>query len=129
MSVATWKCPNCGEVSALGYDKCWKCGVSRPEDAAIPNQPPTMTEETETRQTREAEKPRNAFALTGLILGIASVFLSFIGIIPILAIIFSGIGLAKVRDRAGKGKVQAWIGLILGILYTLVYMYQYGHLG
>lgn len=88
-----------------------------------------MTDQTEARQAGEADKPRNAFALTGLVLGIASVFLWFIGIIPILAIVFSGIGLAKVKDRAGKGKVQAWIGLILGILYTLVYMYQYGHLG
>jgi len=82
-----------------------------------------------TEQEVEAPKPRNGFALTGLILGIASVLLSSIGIIPILAIVFSGIGLAKVKDRSGKGKVQAWIGLILGILYTLVYMYQYGHLG
>jgi len=79
---------------------------------------------------KEAEKPkpRNGFALTGLILGIASVLLASIGIIPILAIVFSGIGLAKVKVRSGKGKVQAWIGLILGILFTLVYMYQYGHL-
>jgi len=88
-----------------------------------------MTDRTDASQAREAEKPRNAFAVTGLILGIASVFLSFIGIIPILAIIFSGIGLAKVKDRGGRGKVEAWIGLILGVVYTLVYMYQYGHLG
>jgi len=82
-----------------------------------------------TEQEVKAPKPRNGFALTGLILGIASVLLS-IGIIPILAIVFSGIGLSKVKDRSGKGKVQAWIGLILGILYTLVYMlYHYGHLG
>ena len=50
-------------------------------------------------------------------------------VIPILAIIFSGIGLAKVKDRGGRGKVQAWVGLILGVLYTLVNMYLYGHLG
>ena len=88
-----------------------------------------MNDETEARPSAEGAKSRNGFALTGLALGIASVLLSFIGIIPILAIIFSSIGLAKVKDRGGRGKVEAWIGLILGVLYTLVYMYQYGHLG
>ncbi len=83
----------------------------------------------DTQNAGQVATRANGFALTGLILGVVAVFLSFIGIIPILAIIFSGIGLAKVKDRAGRGKVQAWIGLILGILYTLVYMQQYGYLG
>ena len=87
-----------------------------------------MADHGHTEQGTEKPKTRNGFALTGLILGIASVLLASIGIIPILAIVFSGIGLAKVKDRSGKGKVQAWIGLILGILYTFVYMHQYGHL-
>lgn len=87
-----------------------------------------MTDDEQTEQKTMIVKPRNGFALTGLILGIASVLLASIGIIPILAIVFSGIGLAKVKARSGKGKVQAWIGLILGILYTLVYMHQHGHL-
>ncbi|MBS4008486.1 MAG: DUF4190 domain-containing protein [Clostridium sp.] len=90
----------------------------RPPDSADSSEPPA-----------EVALPRNGFALTGLVLGIASIFLSFVGIIPILAIIFSGIGLAKVKDRGGRGKVQAWVGLILGVLYTLVNMYLYGHLG
>jgi hypothetical protein len=76
----------------------------------------------------QAEQSANGFAITGLSLGIAAVFLYFIGIIPILAIIFSGLGLAKVKSRQGRGQVQAWIGLILGILYTLMYMSMYGHL-
>lgn len=87
-----------------------------------------MTDEEQTEKETAILKPRNGFALTGFILGIASVLLASIGIIPILAIIFSGIGLGKVKDRSDKGKVQAWISLILGILYMLVYMYQYGHI-
>ena len=28
--VATWKCPNCGELNEQQFDQCWKCGTSRP---------------------------------------------------------------------------------------------------
>ena len=79
-------------------------------------------------QARAAADARNSLALAGLILGVVAVFLSFIGIIPILAVVFSGAGLTRAKHRAGRGKTQAWIGLILGILYTLVYMHEYGHL-
>lgn len=70
----------------------------------------------------------NGFALTGLILGILSVFLYIVGIVPVLAVVFSGMGLSKVKEGGGKGKVQAWVGLVLGALYTLVMMNYYGHL-
>ena len=75
----------------------------------------------------KADLPVNGYAITGLSLGIASVFLAWIGIIPLLAIIFSGIGLAKVKQRQGKGQVQAWIGLILGILFMFASLYEHGH--
>ena len=76
-----------------------------------------MVDHGHTEKGKEKPKTRNGFALTGLILGIASVLLASIGIIPILGIVFSSIGLAKVKDRSGKGKVQAWIGLILSVKY------------
>jgi len=71
----------------------------------------------------------NAAAVTGLCLGIASVLLYVIGILPILAVVFSGIGVAKAQSRNGQGQVAAWIGLILGIIYTIMYLSYYGHLG
>ncbi|MDL2124840.1 MAG: hypothetical protein LWX51_17605 [Deltaproteobacteria bacterium] len=46
-----------------------------------------MTDEEQTEKETAILKPRNCFALTGFILGIASVLLASIGIIPILAII------------------------------------------
>ena len=49
-----------------------------------------MTDEEQTEKETAILKPRNGFALTGFILGIASVLLASIGIIPILAIIFRG---------------------------------------
>lgn len=88
-----------------------------------------MKQQVSTQPVAEPPKPRNGFALTGLIFGIAAFFLFSIGIIPILAVTFSAIGLARVKDRAGSGRAQAWTGLALGIVYTLVYLYHSGHLG
>ena len=70
----------------------------------------------------------NKMALVGFGLGLASIFLSWIGIIPILGIIFSSIGISQTRKRNEEGKVLAIIGLILSIIYFVVYLYQYGHL-
>lgn len=71
---------------------------------------------------------RNRLAVTGFILGVASVPFGFIGIIPILAFIFSGIGLHQAKERKEGGAVLAIIGLILGAIYTLSYMRTYGHI-
>lgn len=107
----TWSCSNCGTSVTLEDRHCAHCGR---------------------RLDFGDDKPGslwsgNGLAVAGMVLGIASVFLSFIGIVPILAIIFSGLGLAKTAERGGRG--QAWTGLVLGILFTLVYLNQYGHLG
>ncbi len=70
----------------------------------------------------------NKLAVTGFVLGIVSIFFSFIGIIPILALILSGIGLNQAKERKEGGTTLAIVGLILGAIYTLVYMRTYGHI-
>ena len=79
----------------------------------------------------EREKPqtkKNKLAITGFTLGIVSIFFSSIGIIPILALILSSIGLYQAKKRKEGGVILAIIGLILGAIYTLVYMRIYGHI-
>jgi len=71
---------------------------------------------------------RNKLATTGFVLGILSIFFSWIGIIPISAIIISSIGLYQSKERKESGAILAIIGFILGIIYTLVYMKTYGHI-
>ena len=67
----------------------------------------------------ENKKTLNAFALVGFILGLLGTLLYWVlAITPILAIIFSIIGLISIDKTKQKGKGLAIAGLILGIVYT-----------
>lgn len=70
----------------------------------------------------EDKKNLNAFALVGFVLGLLSLVLYWVlGIIPVLAIIFSIIGLVSVKNSGQKGKGFAITGLVLGIVYVLAF--------
>lgn len=75
------------------------------------------------------QKKNNLIATTGFSLGIVSVFFYFIGILPILAIVFSSIGLATFKSELQKNKWMAGVGLALGIIYTFMYVRAIGYLG
>jgi hypothetical protein len=72
---------------------------------------------------------RNYYALAGLILGIVGILFYTIGIISLLAVILSLIGLSKAKHYGGEGKIPAIIGLALGIALTLIYILRsYGYI-
>lgn len=144
------KCSKCGETNDPSQDNCWDCYAplyGKKEPGPVPNICPKCGAEIQHSGSRTCwncfanlssgnnpeplirtqSSSMNGFAITGMVLGIASVFFSFIGLIPILAVVLSGIGLGKARSY-GKGRIQASIGLILGIVYFVVYLHQYGHL-
>ena len=61
--------------------------------------------------------------IAGFVLGLISWFLNFFGIIGIIAIVFSAIGLSQLSGTNQKGKVLAIIGLasgIINVIYALV---------
>lgn len=66
----------------------------------------------------------NPLALTGFILGLVSILLFFIPIfgtaVCLAAVVFSAVGLAKQRGRASRYKAFGIIGLVLGILFSLL---------
>ena len=74
------------------------------------------------------EKKKNKLSTVGLWLGLASILFWEIGIIPLLAIVFSSIALYKVGEYHGDGRIKAIVGLVLGILYMISNAYQNGHL-
>lgn len=76
----------------------------------------------------ESREP-NLYATAGMWIGIASIFLSWVGAVPLAAIVLSAVGLSKSAQLDGKGKGQAVAGLVLGIVYMLVNLNTYGHLG
>ena len=65
-------------------------------------------------------KKYNGMCITGFIMGLISAgFYWLIPFLPLLAIIFSSIGLSKTKVENTKGKGLAVTGLVLGILFTL----------
>ena len=70
----------------------------------------------------------NKWARVGLGVGILSVFFAFIGIIPLSGIVINSVAIYKSKAYSGSGKWQAIIGLILSIIYTMVYLNRYGYI-
>jgi hypothetical protein len=83
---------------------------------------------TSSTESGAAEKSNNGAALTGFILGLASIVLYFVGIIPVLAMVFGSIGLATFKPDAQKNKWMAGVGLALGVVYTATMLILYGHM-
>lgn len=66
--------------------------------------------------------PGSGQALAGMILGIAGLFLSFFGLVPLLGLIFSIIGMRSVtrKGMAIAGLVMSIIGLLAAVFFTIL---------
>lgn len=74
-------------------------------------------------------KENNIWCTIGFWIGIASIFLASIGIIPLIGLIISIIGLVKFKKEKNKGLWMGITGFILNLLYLLVNAYLNGHIG
>lgn len=89
------------------------------------NQPPEeMPKETgfvnsNVEKTKEETKT-NTFAIVAFIISVFSLFLNLLGIVGAVGAITSAISLKKIKDSGEKGKVFAYIGIIIGI-YSVIY--------
>lgn len=70
------------------------------------------------------EKTYNSICILAFIFGIISVFVG-IYIFPLLSIILGIIGISTFNNKTKKGKWMGIVGLILGIVYFLVYIVNY----
>ncbi len=73
-------------------------------------------------------KANNRAAVAGFCLGLTSILFFWIGLIPILGVVFSAIGLGTFDATRQKNRWMAGWGLGVSVVYTLIYMRDYGHL-
>ncbi len=69
-----------------------------------------------------ANDPGSGQALAGMILGIAGIFFSFFGLVPLLGLIFSIIGMRSVtrKGMAIAGLILSIVGIVFAIFVTLI---------
>lgn len=83
---------------------------------------------TESRAPRPGPKQNNPAAVAGFILGLVSLVLYYLTLIPILALIFGWVGLASFDEEKQKNKWMAVVGLVLGVIYCIMSLSEHGRL-
>ena len=115
-------CKNCGSTlpdSISEGEFCTYCGSKVTSDGIAQNQ---TYQPANTANSNDTPAATNTFAIAGFVLGLISWFLNLWGIIGTLAIVFSALGLSKLKVYNNKGKVFAIIGLISGICNVLYFV-------
>jgi hypothetical protein len=73
-----------------------------------------------TNTTAEPTTPGQGLAITGLVLGCVSIFMFWLyAIVPVLAIIFSGVSMSQAKKAGAKPNGMAIAGLVLGVIFTI----------
>ena len=117
-------CPHCG-VSNKSYTYCYNCGAKTVSDNFCTNC--GISSNNQINYT--SSKKMSGLALSGGITSLASLLLDPIGIVSIVAIVLSSIGLYKVNNnRLLKGKGWAITGLACGIcelIFKIIVLVSY----
>lgn len=120
----------------LGRDiPVWRKGMEAWQPAASVQElggqiPPSVpASQREPKWYRATLSSPNKPATIALWLALISIFCYSIGIIPLVALGTSIYGLVTARQMNGVGRNRALIALVVSILYTLMYLGHYGHLG
>jgi DNA-directed RNA polymerase subunit RPC12/RpoP len=107
------RCPRCKGQSPISANNCKACGM------------PFTMEGT----TVEAAGASNGFCVAALVLGIIGIPAGCTVILPLLAIIFGGIGLTQISRNEGEGggKGMAIAGIVCGVIGCLVALMYHTH--
>lgn len=115
-------CKNCGSTlpdNTSEGEFCTYCGSKVTSDGIAQNH---TYQPANTANSNVQPAATNTFAIAGFVLGLVSWFLNLWGIVGTLAIVFSALGLSKLKHYNNKGKVFAIIGLISGICNVLYFV-------
>lgn len=103
-------CPLCGELIAVQAKKCRFCGENLD----------SVSDRTEGDATGGLIPYKNVPALIAYYCGVFSIIPCFL--LGWVAFVMGIIGLRKaIREPQVKGKVHAWIGIVAGLLFGLIY--------
>ena len=84
-----------------------------------------MSENNKNNQLENSNNSYNGLSIAGFVLGIISCFLNFFGIIGIVAVVLSSIGLSQISRDYQKGKALAIIGLVLGTINIIFALFVF----
>jgi len=124
-------CTQCGSLISEGDKFCGDCGakiLNEEQTEKVEDVNSTIKEVDDEMSTNsnkigcfnETKQKKDGFAKIGLAFGILSIFLWEFSIFPILAIVFSGLGISRTIKKQNAGLSMAIWGIILGILYLAV---------
>lgn len=105
-------CPKCGTENTTNSKFCPNCGESMGEGAA-----------NNTVATSTGVKT-NGLAVAGFVTGLSSLLINFMGLVGLVALILSAVGLTKTGPGKDKGRGMAVAGLILGIISVIYGIFQ-----
>ncbi|WP_195990050.1 DUF4190 domain-containing protein [Clostridium sp. D53t1_180928_C8] len=84
-----------------------------------------MSENNNNNQLQNSNNSYNGLSIAGFVLGIISCFLNFFGIVGIVAVVLSSIGLAQISRDYQKGKTLAITGIVLGAINIIFALFVF----
>ena len=84
-----------------------------------------LSENNNNNQLQKSNGSYNSLSIAGFILGIISCFLNFWGIVGIVAVVLSAIGLSQISRDSQKGKVLAILGIVLGSINIIFALFVF----
>lgn len=113
MDDNAYVCPSCGAPAGNSNQK--------PQGNGVFNQQPqyngnNMYGQSYNQNGYGQRPPMNGLAIAGMVVGIVGLFLSFWGIIPIVATVLSAFAMKQINQTGVRGKGMAIAGLVMGII-------------
>lgn len=105
-------CPNCGTENTTNSKFCPNCGQAMGE--GVVNNTPVVNNGAKT----------NGLAVAGFVTGLSSLLINIMGLVGLIALILSAVGLTKTGPEKDKGRGMAVAGLILGIISVIYGLFQ-----
>ena len=107
-------CPKCGNKLQSGDLFCSKCGARQAGEVRF-----DWRGQEEKREREVVREGWNVGAVMGFCFSLSAWWIGFFGIVSLIGLILSCIGLYNLKRNNQKGLVLAVIGVVLGIVFTI----------